>query len=152
MANRSTWFADRDTDTLVLAVDDEDGYDGSCLRYARLSDPSVTTWYSCDYKPAAVSRYGSFMITYDIEADGLGASSVYLRQTDGALLHTYRTGLFGSVGFDRRNSLVLSAQARRRAAVTLCDSDGDCTRATAARRVRDQDLGPDAVLKFSLAP
>ncbi len=152
VANQRAFFANAAADTLVLQVRDDDGPYGFCLRYTSLSDPSATTWYSCEHRPAAVSGNGSRFLTIDLLTDGLGPRTVDLRSADGTQIHRYRTGLFGSVGFDRQGALVLSAQSRRSATIALCDNQGDCVRSTAVRRLRGDDLGPDDALNFSLLP
>lgn len=152
VADQRAFFANVAADTLVLRVPDDDGPYGFCLRYTTLSDPAATTWYSCEHRPEAVSGNGSRLLTIDIQTDGLGTGFLDLRRADGTLVHHYRTGLFGSVGFDRQGALVLSAQSRRPATVALCDSDGDCVRSTAVRRLRGDDLSPDDALDFSLLP
>lgn len=152
LADQRGYFANSAADTLVLKVRGDDGPYGFCMRYTTLSDPSTTTWYSCEHRPAAVSANGSRLLTIDLLTDGLGPRTVDLRRVDGTLVHRYRTGLFGSVGFDRQGALVLSAQSRRSATVALCDHQGDCVRSTAVRQLRRDDLSPDDALHFSLLP
>lgn len=151
VANQQAWFADVESDAMVLAVRGDNGYDGSCLRYTTVSNPGATTWYSCDHKPAAYSDSGDLMLTYAIEVDGLGSGRVQLRRADGTLLHTYRSGLFGSVGFDAADRLVLSAWRRNRSTVAVCLIDGGCRRISRVQADRRGDfLGPDSELRFSL--
>jgi hypothetical protein len=151
VARREAWHVDLRSGVMALAVRDDDGYDGYCLRYTTLERPHTTLWYSCRQRPAAVSPDGRRMLTMRIETDGLGTGTLQLRSTDGTRLRTYRTGLFGSVGFDADGRIVAGTMAHRRATVAVCRAGEDCRRVSPVRWAARPDRGTNQVLRFSLA-
>lgn len=149
IANKQTWRADVRRDRIALAVRvDDGGYDGVCLRYAKVSAPRQQLWYSCKQKPVAWAARGGKVLTTNIATDGLGASALQVRRAGGKLLRTYRADLFGSARFSGKNTVLFSAQGPRKAALVRCVVGGDCERTTRLRPAHQ--WGPDAALKLSL--
>lgn len=149
IVNKHAWNADVRRDRIALAVRvDEGGYDGVCLRYAKLSTPRHQLWYSCKQKPVAWAARGGKVLTTNIATDGLGASALQVRRAGGKLLRTYRADLFGSARFSGKNTVLFSAQGPRKAALVRCVVGGDCERTTRLRPAHQ--WGPDAALKLSL--
>jgi hypothetical protein len=86
IARQQAFGVDVQHNRISFAVRDADGFDGSCVRLARLNTPQQTTWYTCKQKPLAWSARGGRVLTTDIRSDGLGPRSVQMRKVDGTLL------------------------------------------------------------------
>lgn len=117
-----------------LASFDKDPYDGGCTQVSQLVGPRDLLWASCRESVRAFSPDGSRIVTQHKLTDGLGASRLWERTVEGRLLASYTVGShFGTVAWEDDAHLLLDAYGDRRWAVVRC-SEGDCERASSARR------------------
>ncbi len=116
---QQVWEADIAADRAVVAVEDNAGPDGLCLSYRRLREPSTRFWRSCTDKPLAFSPDRSLMVTTDIQSDGIGPSTLEVRDaTHNTPLASYTPdgGYFGSPVWEDADSFVVRVWADGHAA------------------------------------
>ena len=141
--------ADLRHDRAVQIVEDPvNGFDGICLVYARLSDPTDTRWRSCTEKPLATSPNGRRMVTTNIAADGLGTGVLQVRDAETfAVSATLRTsGYFGQLHWEDDNSFVVFTWRKGRAAMVRYALDGTLERVSEVVRM---DVAGTSSLQWS---
>ena len=111
------WEADIAADRVTVAVEDNAGPDGLCLAYRALSDPSTQFWRTCTDKPLAFSPDRSLMVTTDIQSDGIGPSTLEIRDAaHNTPVASYTTGYFGSPAWEDDDSFIVRVWADGHAA------------------------------------
>ena len=120
--------ADIRADRAVVAVkDQDDGFDGMCLSYRELRDPSTRFWRSCTDVPLTFSTDRAHMVTTDIRSDGIGPSYLEIRDavTNTALArYTTPGGYFGDPVWEDADSFVVRVWAGGHAAMVRITTAG----------------------------
>ncbi|WP_110181701.1 hypothetical protein [Nocardioides solisilvae] len=112
-----------------LATYTGDPYQGGCTVVSTLAEPRRALWRSCTERVDDFSPDGRHMTTIDLLADGIGPGSVWLRTTRGRQLAQWRTGWFGTTGWEGPATVLLEVNGRRSSALVRCTPDA-CDNAT----------------------
>lgn len=108
-----------------------DPYDDGCSVLSTLSSSRLSR--SCTERVTAISPSGDSVATIHILSDGLGPSSVSVRESTGPLLTTYEAPyFFGDIRFESSSALLMDTYGRRQWATVRCSGD-DCERASKLR-------------------
>ena len=143
LSGEQLWEADIAADRAVFAVEDDAGPDGLCLSYRSLRDPSIRFWRSCTDKPLAFSPDRSLMVTTDIQSDGIGPSSLEVRDaTHDTPLASYTPdgGYFGGPVWEDADSFVVRVWADGHAAVVRIAADGTVERVSRVATVQSDNF------------
>lgn len=143
LSGELVWDADIAADRAVVAVEDKAGPDGICLAYRSLSDPSIRFWRSCTDKPLAFSPDRSLMVTTDIQSDGIGPSTLELRDaTRNTPIASWTTsgGYFGSPAWEDADSFVVRVWAGGHAAQVRITTAGAVERVSRVATVDSDDF------------
>lgn len=132
--------ADIGADRAVVAVEDQDdGFDGLCLSYRELRDPSERFWRSCTDVPLAFSSTDrAHMVTTDIRSDGIGPSYLEVRDAvTNISLARYTTvgGYFGDPVWEDADSFVVRVWAGGHAAMVRITTTGSVERVSRVAEV-----------------
>jgi hypothetical protein len=138
------WDADIAADRAVVAVEDlANGADGICLSFQELHDPSTRFWRSCTDKPLSFSPDHTLMVTTDIRSDGIGASTLELRDaTHNTPIASYATdgGYFGDPVWEDADSFVVRVWAGGQATQVRVTTSGTVERVARVARVKADAL------------
>lgn len=125
----------------LLTTFTKDPYRGGCLVLSRLSNPKIRVWRSCTERVEAISPDGKQMATVGILSDGIGPSTVQVREINGRALSTYTTVWFGRIAFENNTDLLLEVNGGERSATVRCDG-ARCENATDPVAVQSPRLSP----------
>lgn len=105
-----------------------DPYNDGCSVLSTLSSSRLSR--SCSERVAAIAPDGSRIASIHILSDGLGPSSVNVRESSGTLLATYEAPyFFGTIRWETSTALLMDTYGQRRWATVRCEID-DCERAS----------------------
>jgi hypothetical protein len=128
LVRQVAYEADLGADRLARLTSDD--YEAGCSVVSSISRPRTTLWRSCEEGVRAFSADGSRLVTAYIVSDGPGPVHVTLRTVTGRLLGDFRAPyLFGHLGFEDADNLLLETYSRRSVAGVRCDAD-TCERAS----------------------
>ena len=143
--------ADLGRNRAVVKVEDlVHGWDGVCLVYAPLAQPSRKLWRSCTDRPLAFSPDGTRMVTTFIGSDGPGTGMLQVRVAEtNKVLATLRTsGFFVQPFWEDDRSFVVHTWRKGKAAILRVSRDGTVRRVS---KVVSEHGGEDE-LQWSFPP
>jgi hypothetical protein len=118
-----------------LATFDGDPYLDGCSTVSTVTAPATAIWTSCRQRVEAFSETGR-MATVPILTDGLGATSVSVREADGQRVATFVADWFEDLTWETDQALLIDTHGKRQAAVIRAEGTV-ITRATDLRPTTD---------------